>query len=275
MPESITALEYFEKHYKDSEYFERVKVFFPGFYSFLSKVEIIPWRREFQVLDSHPEVYAVCEYYSKLLEEGKITLDEFLDVLIRETKGISAEIVSSTLGVMLASGRFSFRDVPSVVIFLDFIATNYYRVDEDVWTGLYGGGVGMIFWGILEKRISAKKPEELLLCAVKMFKDIEEDYKPQEERILAVLRSKIYSPDLVAEHLGAYLRLANAITVDYRKVVEKAKNTGVSEDTKEFYDLWQSSKELVRDFLEFTIGGAYLNYKHAVIYFNAIFSEYL
>lgn len=270
----MNALEFFETHYKDSEFFEKFKTLFPSMYDFLSQIQVIPWQYEFQIADKNPEVITVLEYYEKLLDEGKISKAEFEEIAEQELR--KSGFVSRTEGISFRERKeVSFRTVPpTIFVFLHEVGHIYFNTDDYVWSAKYGGAE-VLFWLLLQDRIRAKKPLELVQKYVQMLEHIEVDHKGVESEILAKLRGKINSQFLVSEHLANYMMVAGLIPEGYGEVLEKAREKGVGEDSKEFYSLWESSKDLVRQFLDFVLDGVKWNDGFANAYFKAIFSEYL
>lgn len=270
----MNALEFFETHYKNSEYFEKFKTLFPSMYNSLSQIQVIPWRYEFQVRDKNPEVITILEYYNALLNEGKISREEYEEITSQQLK--DAGFVSRTEGISFrGSKEVSFRTIPpSIFVFFHEVGHVYFDVDDHIWSAIYGGAE-VLFWLLLQGRIHAKKPLELVQKHIQMLEHLEVDHKGVESEILAKLRGKFKTEFLVADHLGNYMTIAGHIPDEYADVFVEAREKGIQEESKEFYSLWGSSKELVREFLDFVIDGVKWGDTFGKAYFEAIYSEYL
>ncbi|ADU97732.1 hypothetical protein Theam_1776 (plasmid) [Thermovibrio ammonificans HB-1] len=144
----MKAIELLEKHYPDT-----LKVLegkFPEFVETARRVEVIPWREEFQVADRNPEVIDEIEFWETLTQNGLVSLEEArnrVDAILKE-KGYS----SKTMGIaFIEAGEVSFRtEVPPLSVLLHEIGHVHFREPDPVWSSVYGGGE-TLFWLALKK----------------------------------------------------------------------------------------------------------------------------
>ena len=144
----MKAIELLERHYPDT--LKTLEEKFPEFVETARRVEVIPWREEFQIADRNPEVIDEIEFWETLAKGGLISEEEAsrkINALLKE-KGYS----SKTMGIaFIEAEEVSFRsEVPPLSVLLHEIGHVHFKEPDPVWSSTYGGGE-TLFWLAFKK----------------------------------------------------------------------------------------------------------------------------
>lgn len=269
----MNALEFFEKHYKDSEYFEKFKTLFPGFYTFLAQIQVVPWQVEYQMADKNPHVITILEALEKLLDSGEISKEEFNRLLSEKfPSGIPAS--SKTLGISFISSRkVSFRqELPDLSVFLHECGHVYFEADDPVWSSTYGGAE-VLMWLILTGKVkNVKDAEGLLKKHIYYLQEAESNPEGVGNELVELLEKNFKSKvNFVGEkphnHLASYMLFSGVLPEGYGNYLTDGNGVDFSS--------WKYDEKLVRSFLINVIEGLRFNDPFCVSYFKAIFRDYL
>lgn len=120
----------------DEEILKRLKNGFSGLVEFSKEVEVLDWEPEFAIHDKNPEVWFQLRELDRLFEAGEIDEKTYLE----KRKQLERIYTSVTMGVAFIEDKaVSFREKPSLGLWLHEVGHVYFRAGDLVWSSTFGG----------------------------------------------------------------------------------------------------------------------------------------
>ncbi|MEM5777606.1 MAG: hypothetical protein QXJ06_04135, partial [Candidatus Aenigmatarchaeota archaeon] len=117
---------------------EKLKEKFPDMVEFSKTVEVIPWRKEFEIKDKNPEVIDSIEFLDLLFKNKMISPEQYQQQLNKVVKGFASKTVAISF---IEEKQVSFRSaVPDLDTILHELGHVYFEVNDLIWNASYGGG---------------------------------------------------------------------------------------------------------------------------------------
>lgn len=177
----MTVYDLLKKHYPD--YLFKLKKVYPDFFSQLKKIPVFPWKDEYNIADKNPEIIETIRKLDKLLEETKISKEEYQ----KAVSELPRTFASRTEGIsFIQAGFVSFRDkIPSIHVILHEAGHIYFKETDLFWNATYGGGEILFFLGLKDKyRVTEENIFHYMSLLKQCYEDPEEVYQFVLEKLL-------------------------------------------------------------------------------------------
>ena len=207
--------EFFERNYKNLREYENFKRKFPRLMDYAKVVEVIPWRKEFEVADRNPEIYDAIQYLKKLREKRAISEEEFKKKM--EQLLPIGERVSKTLGIAFTErNEVSFREeVVPFWLAIHELGHCFFKKPDPVWSGVYGGGEQLL-WTIASGFLQGN--EETIRKYMEFLELIDENPKKTSEFLNSLAREILGNKGV--KNVGGYALYSGYIPPKMENVIE-------------------------------------------------------
>ncbi len=221
---------------KNHSIFPRFERLFPEMVETAKEVDVVEWKEEYQIADRNAEILDTLEFYEKLLNEGKITEEEYekkKKELLDQTQGI----ISRTEGIAFIEERqVSFRSKePNISIVLHELGHIHFGEVDAIWSSTYGGGEMLMQLALWKGyTTSVELIETYHKWLHKAYESPENLSKELSTKIKATLNFECYP------HLYALQLFSGSIPNDFMKQASKLKLEHL------LYDLTSSDWEKIK-----------------------------